>query len=446
MRSIMKKSIHIIAIVIVCIIAITQIYVLPDQITSHLRYILSDQGAPRLPESEQIQYILATQNATSLTEACAPHAKGPPVTMNITGATDSSTARILFWTPWVGTDLWWHLPESSQFTCGGLTCLYTHDKSLYDNSDVVMFYFHQKKIDSATFQTTKCMPQHRDRGQYWAAHFQGPPSFIDIPNMSDLNNVFNLTATYHHKADIHMPYGFCDRHPGSEKPRTNYAEDKKGLVSWIVSHCNTHNGRENYVDELQKYIDVEIYGECEERFKTTTGLCNGSNGANGSLCHDACTTMNSYKFYLSFENTNCVDYLTEKTYKVLVPSMTTVPVIMSGVDDLTGILPPGSFIDATLFPSPANLARHLIMLDNDDEKYNAYFAWRSSYRCRFSWRPLTFCCKLAEIYGRQGMLVTDINSIYGEKENCETCKDTYTGKRLLTTDECTADHENDKPP
>ena len=43
-----------------------------------------------------------------------------------------------------------------------------------------------------------------------------------------------------------------------------------------------------------------------------------------------CNTINSYKFYLSFENSNCVDYLTETTYKVLIPGMATVPVIMTG--------------------------------------------------------------------------------------------------------------------
>ena len=127
-----------------------------------------------------------------------------------------------------------------------------------------------------------------------------------------------------------MPHGFCDRHPESEKLRTNYAEDKKGLISWIVSHCNTHNGRENYVDELQKYIDVQIYGKCEERLYSTSGLCNDRNGPSESLCPDMCNTINSYKFYLSFENSNCVDYLTETTYKVLIPGIATVPVIMTG--------------------------------------------------------------------------------------------------------------------
>ena len=437
--SITKKSICIIVIVTVCVIVITQIKILDNDqfIISEQRSITSDEIAPILPESDQIQYILDTQNATLLTEACAPHPEGPPVTIDTSGKAESNIARILFWTPWL-SDLWWYLPGSSQFTCGGLTCQFTHDKSLYNNSNVIMFYFHQKKINATTFQTSKCMPQKRDPQQYWVAHFEGPPSYIAITNMSDLNNVFNLTATYHHKADIHLPYGFCSKHPGSEKLKNNYAAGKKGLVSWIVSHCYTHNGREYFVDELAKHIRVQVYGECPGRLGSISGLCGANNGANGSLCQDTCITLNSYKFYLSFENSNCMDYLTEKTYKVLIPSMTTVPVIMSGVNNLKYILPPESFIDATIFPSPADLARYLIMLDNDDKKYNQYFAWRSSYRCRYSWRPLTFCCKLAQVYGRQDMLVTDIASIYGEKENCEKSKETYSmyrGGRSRETDE-----------
>lgn len=46
---------------------------------------------------------------------------------------------------------------------------------------------------------------------------------------------------------------------------------KKKKVAWFVSNCMTFSGREKYAAELQKYIDVDIYGacgtlECVDRF------------------------------------------------------------------------------------------------------------------------------------------------------------------------------------
>ena len=31
-------------------------------------------------------------------------------------------------------------------------------------------------------------------------------------------------------------------------------------VAWLVSHCTTSSKREEYVAEMRKYIDVDIYG------------------------------------------------------------------------------------------------------------------------------------------------------------------------------------------
>jgi len=37
---------------------------------------------------------------------------------------------------------------------------------------------------------------------------------------------------------------------------------KRRLVAWFVSHCETSSRREKYVEELRKYVDVDIYGKC----------------------------------------------------------------------------------------------------------------------------------------------------------------------------------------
>jgi len=41
---------------------------------------------------------------------------------------------------------------------------------------------------------------------------------------------------------------------------------KKKLVAWVTSTCPTAVRRENYVRELSKYISVDIYGGCGQKY------------------------------------------------------------------------------------------------------------------------------------------------------------------------------------
>jgi hypothetical protein len=33
-------------------------------------------------------------------------------------------------------------------------------------------------------------------------------------------------------------------------------------VAWMVSNCGTHSERENFVEQLQHFIPVDVYGAC----------------------------------------------------------------------------------------------------------------------------------------------------------------------------------------
>ena len=34
------------------------------------------------------------------------------------------------------------------------------------------------------------------------------------------------------------------------------------FVSWMVSNCGTHSERENFVEQLQQFVSVDVYGGC----------------------------------------------------------------------------------------------------------------------------------------------------------------------------------------
>lgn len=117
--------------------------------------------------------------------------------------------------------------------------------------------------------------------------------------------MINWTATYRHDSDIVVPYGRWAYYDPTvtqvEQSNQNYAQNKKKQVAMIVTNCHTDNGRLLYARELSKYISVDVYGNCGD-FKM-----NNSDNFLQILERD-------YKFYLAFENSNCMDYVTEKFF------------------------------------------------------------------------------------------------------------------------------------
>ena len=78
----------------------------------------------------------------------------------------------------------------------------------------------------------------------------------------------------------------------------------------------------------------------------------------------------NYKFYLSFENSLCKDYFTEKLFRMMKYDI--VPIVYGKGYESNG-LPPTSYIDVLDFESVASLADYLTYLDNNDTAYNEYF-------------------------------------------------------------------------
>lgn len=129
-------------------------------------------------------------------------------------------------------------------------------------------------------------------------------------------------------------------------------------IAWFSSHCPTHSRREDYVAELSKYIQVDIYGKCGP-LKCLT--------RNDKRCE---VLLDEYKFYLAMENSLCPDYVTEKFYRAL--DRNVIPIVYGGAD-YTEYAPPNSYINVADFPSPKALAEYLLLLDSNDALYMNYF-------------------------------------------------------------------------
>ena len=195
-----------------------------------------------------------------------------------------------------------------------------------------------------------------------AGHRQG-----GLPNrIEELNKIpgfFNLTMTYRLDSDIPTPYGVFKRN-GNELPSgrqleeyiKNFGQENKQLadkksgkdrvtIAQYVSNCVTAVGRENLVDMIDYITPVDIYGNCGDFF------CSWND-------EDDCLNLlgEKYKFYLSFENAMCTDYITEKFFKVL--NQNVIPVVFTGAN-MSKIAPPHSHINVAEFPTIQDLVAHL---------------------------------------------------------------------------------------
>lgn len=123
--------------------------------------------------------------------------------------------------------------------------------------------------------------------------------------------------------------------------------------------------REFYVHVLKQHTHIDIFGKCGKPFCPFDQL---------NDCYERIEL--DYKFYLSFENSLCRDYITEKFFNLLDRNI--VPIVY-GAGNYEAIAPPHSYIDALKY-TPAQLAKYLEILDKNDTLYNEYFWWKPYYK------------------------------------------------------------------
>ena len=178
----------------------------------------------------------------------------------------------------------------------------------------------------------------------------------------------------------------------------------KKLAAWLVSNCGAKSERDVLVKTLQRYMPVDVFGGCSKREcpKTEHISCRDYLGQN-------------YKFYLAFENSLCLDYVTEKFF--LSYKYNVVPVTFGWANySLYG--PPGSYINALDYDSVEDLAKYLLYLDQNEDEYLKYFAWRGTYAVHSGSMNLALCkvCKAVHNVTKMGEISSTIKKYSEENE------------------------------
>ena len=264
--------------------------------------------------------------------------------------------RILLWN---NAHSWGFNQETDVFIeqqCPINTCSIASNKSNFLESDLVLF---KNSFDKPHIQ--------RPANQIWVMYLlESPPNTRSIKE----KDIFNWSATYRTDSTLVAPYErwqYYDEGIQQLPINKNYAAGKTKGVAWFVSNCNTKNGRLEYAKELEKFIEVDIYGEC------------GSHKCSRSMENDCFQMLDeNYRFYLSFENSNCKNYITEKFF-VNGLGHDIIPIVMGArPKDYKKVAPYNSYIHVDDFDGPKELAEYLKVLENDDDLYNNYFRWKGT--------------------------------------------------------------------
>lgn len=291
----------------------------------------------------------------------------------------TNNLKILIYTSHFGEMPWYRVPYDYKFTenngeaCFQNKCSLTYNKKELQSSDVVIFHGSDLPPVNILWILRKASSKN-----VWLWYFLESP-FLQKVVTKEYDGLFNLTASYSTKSDIHVPYYTFKKYTETNSTRLqtlknhNFAENKDKMILFINSNCDF---RLDLVKKLKEHVEIDVYGHCKKHVKQT--LTGGASCKKNSAECEKLQTR--YKFYLAVENSFCEDYVTEKYYsqsllKGLVPIMMG-PITYSD----SRLIVPNSFIDMRKFKDIKHLADYLKYLDSNDTAYNEYFAWQQEYR------------------------------------------------------------------
>jgi UDP:flavonoid glycosyltransferase YjiC (YdhE family) len=234
---------------------------------------------------------------------------------------------------------------------------FTADRSRLAEAAAVVFHL----------PTLRALPARKPPGQLWVAFSLecelNYPALLDSEFMAR----FDLRMTYRLDSDVPVPYLDCFGSPDAllrelEAPPREPA--RPGLAAAFITSRVDQSRRQAYVSELMRQMPVDSYGGW--RRNRTLAADGGPETKRAVIAR--------YAFTLAFENAIAEDYVTEKFFDPL--RVGSVPVYL-GAPNVARFAPgDGCYIDASAFPEPRALARHLVALHADPAACAALLAWK----------------------------------------------------------------------
>ncbi|XP_046595687.1 alpha-(1,3)-fucosyltransferase C-like isoform X2 [Neodiprion lecontei] len=317
----------------------------------------------------------------------------------------STKRRILLWTELFG-DEWFYMGETGHFDgCSKRykNCELTRSRNFTEVTkfDAILFHGNELRLDD--------LPAYREPHQRLDSDIPWP--YKVMRNIDTGQVVAPLEhPEWSQPSDDPMRLRLDVTFEGKMKP-----------IAWLVSNCDTPGKRERYVNELRKYVQVDVIGKCS-KVSDHSPKCPRSKDCFAEFIEK------DYFFYLSFENSLCTDYVTEKFFNAF--SYHIIPVVYGGAN-YSRFAPPRSYIDALDFESPKELAEFLTSLSKDREEYLSYFWWKKFYEVASPnhWTLCNICRLLNEPEGKS-KTYSGISSWYAE-DQCPI-QDRFSNEKFAT--------------
>ncbi|XP_060559643.1 alpha-(1,3)-fucosyltransferase fut-5-like [Ruditapes philippinarum] len=283
---------------------------------------------------------------------------------------------------WFNKPPWYDIRQQNRFL--RTNCTYLNCRM---STDVTNLQKYSAIIYALTESASHVPPiSHKDRNpdQMWIFFYSESPVYQGKLAFRHTNwrNTMNWSMSYNIDADIFRPYGYLIEN--KEIKHTNYSaiyHRKSTLVSWAVSHCDAQSKRDQYVSELvSNGIEVDIFGTC------------------GNMpYHDHQDLRNllntKYKFYLSFENSFCEDYFTEKFINFY--NLDIILIVRGGLN-YDKYLPNDTFINTAHFSSAKELSDYIVKVGSSEELYTSYLRKKSRYIAKHVYEMPQTSCMLCE--------------------------------------------------
>ncbi|XP_045213493.2 alpha-(1,3)-fucosyltransferase fut-5-like [Mercenaria mercenaria] len=286
-----------------------------------------------------------------------------------------SVKKILIWNPFLTKEV-----RDGFRTClakCSLNCELSENKNDVSRSDAVLFHAYDLwPLYMNWIYTTPPnveFPSIRHPDQVWVI-FNKEPNCNIFWDATLLNGMFNWTVWYRRDATIWWPYGMKRPLTKSGKSRVksqdlvhnNFQNKTKGIAG-MISNCIDQAQRYKLVYGLQKYLHVDMYGQCY----------NNKCGIRKNPLERKCDDMiRKYKFYLAFENSHCKDYVTEKYWESLRRGQ--IPIV-NWRNISTDIVIPNSYINVYDFKDIKSMSKYIHTVRNNETLYNSYFGWKAKY-------------------------------------------------------------------
>ncbi|ETN77248.1 fucosyl transferase [Necator americanus] len=296
-------------------------------------------------------------------------------------------------------------------------CRITENPAEIDKADAILFHNADYRQESAPKPRKLSRPH-----VLWSLESPTNDRFRPAPH------VINWTMTFRRDADIWYPYGHfrkLERNRSVDLDAIWNMKNQEKMATWLASNCKTSNSRSELVNAMLriKAFPIDRYGSCG----FPAPGCEGVNKQS-----DSCVTqlIRPYKFYISIENSNCADYVTEKFYEALITRMT-VPIVLKRKTYIDVGAPPNSFVAIDDFASIADMVKFLNEAAADKNKYLQFHKWRTSYEALPEHHDDTGFCELCRRLQQNQFNSKSYADVQGWHEK-DQCENNY-GLKYLTT-------------